>query len=92
MPAGMDSLHFLADLDDVGARLGGDEQADGRLSVVLHGVAHGSLIAVGDVGHIGELELVVLVPLDDEVAYVVYASIGIAHLYLHPAVRGVEIP
>ena len=94
-------LHFLAYLDDVGAGLGGDEQADGRLSVVLHGVAHGCLpavgdighvlIAVGDVGHVGELELVVLVPLDDEVAYVVYASIGIAHLYLHPAVRRVKV-
>ena len=83
---GLDSLqpglHFLAYLDDVGARLGGDEQADGRLSVVLHGVAHGRLPAVGDIGHVGELELIVLMALYDEVAYVIDAFVGVPHLYL----------
>ena len=29
--------------------------------------------------------------LDDEVAYVLDAFVGIPHLYLHPAVRGVEV-
>ena len=80
------AFHGTPHLGDVGTRRTGYEHADGRLVVIVEGIANGLLDALLHLGNVGHTELVTLMSLDEHPADVLHGAELVIHSDTHTLV------